>query len=148
MHQATLESQIEKLEAISLAFMRFIQSRGMCHKLNLTFPQCALLQIVHRAPQSKMSELAQRLGVSMANLTNMTDRLIKNRLINRLPDSHDRRVVRIELTGKGQRTINAYLDNKRSHMKDILSRFSDRERAIFINLMQKLGNFMQEGVND
>ncbi len=51
------------------------------------------------------SELARRLYISRPYITRLVDGLIADRLVERMPDETDRRVIRIRITGDGVRRL-------------------------------------------
>ena len=51
------------------------------------------------------SELARRLYISRPYITRLVDSLITEHLVERLPDEKDRRIIRIRITGEGERRL-------------------------------------------
>lgn len=52
-----------------------------------------------------VSEVGRRLFISKPQMTHLVDRLISLGLVARQPDEHDRRVINIALTSRGERTL-------------------------------------------
>jgi len=75
-----------------------------------------------------LGELAQFLGVSPATMTGITTRLVRRRLIERIPDAADRRVIKVALTAEGARALAAVTDPARAFYAELLSRLG-RERT-------------------
>lgn len=71
-------------------------------EFGLTYSDFAILDLCSRAP-AKASDVARRLGVSAAGATDAIDRLEARRLVRRVPDPTDRRVVLIRPTPGGER---------------------------------------------
>lgn len=57
------------------------------------------------APGLKVSELAQQLGVHLSTASNMLRRLEELALVKRMRINDDHRVVRLQLTAKGDRSL-------------------------------------------
>ena len=57
---------------------------------------------------SPISQIADSLGISKSNMTPIIDNLIKYGLVNRYPDSHDRRILRVELTDKAYKLLDSF----------------------------------------
>jgi DNA-binding MarR family transcriptional regulator len=74
--------------------LQFWDNRG------LTMAQLRLMHLVYLEDGQTITELAEQMHVRKPTITGLTDRLIKHRLIRRLNDRADRRVVRIGLTMK------------------------------------------------
>ncbi|MGA8117676.1 MAG: MarR family transcriptional regulator [Actinocatenispora sp.] len=69
--------------------------------INLTMQQLKVLISVAAGITSGQS-LAEGLGVTLATITGIVDRLAGQHLVGRREDPHDRRIRRVELTDKGQ----------------------------------------------
>jgi DNA-binding MarR family transcriptional regulator len=79
--------------------LEFWDNRG------LTMAQLRLMHLVHLSDQQTITELAEQMQVRKPTITGLTDRLIKHKLIRRVNDRADRRVVRIVLTNEGRRVL-------------------------------------------
>ena len=71
----------------------------------LTVPQLKILLLLYLHGGTSGQELSRVLGVRMATVTGIVDRLVAGRLVGRREDPQDRRVRRVELTGHGSRLI-------------------------------------------
>jgi DNA-binding MarR family transcriptional regulator len=68
----------------------------------------------------RMTVLAREVVVTKAGLTAMIDRLEHKGLVARTADPHDRRAIRVTLTGEGERTFRAAA---KVHLAGIRERF-------------------------
>jgi len=57
---------------------------------------------------SPISQIADNLGISKSNMTPIIDNLINYGLVNRYPDSRDRRILRVELTDKASKRLDSF----------------------------------------
>ena len=57
---------------------------------------------------SPISQIADNLGISKSNMTPIIDNLISYGLVNRYPDSRDRRILRVELTDKACKLLDSF----------------------------------------
>ncbi|MFY1698223.1 MarR family winged helix-turn-helix transcriptional regulator [Solwaraspora sp. WMMA2101] len=71
----------------------------------LTVSQLKILLLLYLHGSTSGQELSQVLGVRMATVTGIVDRLVAHRLVGRREDPQDRRVRRVELTGDGRDLI-------------------------------------------
>lgn len=88
-----------------------------------------------------MSEIANKIGVTLAAVTHQIDTLEKQGLIKRLSDSADRRVVRIKLTKKGSAQV---VELKKEFAKkiQILAKFlGENDTKDLIRLVKKMSEF-------
>lgn len=101
--------------------LRFWDSRG------LTMSQLRLMFLVLRRGRPTVGELAEEMKVKPATITGLTDRLVRQRLIERQADPADRRVVRITLTSEGRRVLSELEAAGRAYLHEVLSRMDDEE---------------------
>jgi DNA-binding MarR family transcriptional regulator len=84
----------------------------------LTMPQARVLFTLVSGDQSA-GELAEQLGVTPSTITGITDRLVRQDLIERQEDSRDRRVVRLALTEEGRRLTVEIVESSRSYLRQV-----------------------------
>jgi DNA-binding MarR family transcriptional regulator len=95
-------------EAILIALRRVIRavelhSRKLVQSHGLTGPQSVILREVIAAGGLTPGELARRVSVSQATVTDIVKRLEARKLLQRHPDSADRRRVVVKATRAGER---------------------------------------------
>jgi DNA-binding MarR family transcriptional regulator len=92
-----------------------------------------------------MGELSRDLEVPLSTATRTMDWLVNNGYAQRLPDPRDRRVVRVELTGKGRETFQAISAFMLGRVEQAMSPLNQAERKTFLSLLNKvLDGFEQE----
>ena len=96
--------------------LRFWDGRG------LTMPQLRLMYLLLQQDGRPVGELADEMNVRPATVTGLTDRLVRQRLIERQDDPNDRRVVRVALTAEGRRVLGEIESAGRAYMAEILAR--------------------------
>ena len=94
---------------------------------NLTLTQLKILMLLARHGTVSGGELARLLGVGLAALSGMVDRLVLHDLVTRAEDLHDRRVRRIGLTKAGSALIESIFNAGEAKMRALLSRLSAEE---------------------
>ena len=75
-----------------------------------------LAQLSRGNDGTTLIDLSRRLLVTAGNVTGMIDRMERDRLVERRPDSKDRRVTRVHLTEKGKQLAETVIPK---HTKDI-----------------------------
>ena len=76
---------------------------------------------------SPISQIADYLGISKSNMTPIIDNLINHGLVNRYPDSNDRRILRVELTDKTWKLLDSFRIAIRNSFAERISPLSDDE---------------------
>lgn len=85
-----------------------------------------------------MGEFSNALSVPLSTATRIADWLVDNGYIQRLPDSDDRRVVRVALTDAGEKLYDAIDRYIRQRIQQILSNLTNEERTILLTLVGKV----------
>ncbi len=85
-----------------------------------------------------MSELSRRLMVSNGNVTGLTERLVRERLVSRTPSLTDRRTQLVRITPAGRRALRAMTPGHRAWIDDMFAGLSASERATLAALVAKL----------
>ena len=111
---------------------------------HLTLSQFKILMLLARHGNVSGGELARLLGVGLAALSGMIDRLVQQDLVSRTEDLRDRRVRRIGLTKKGAELIGSILNAGEAKMRQLLSRLSDEELEVVARASQLLVKAAEE----
>jgi len=112
-------------------------------KHGITTTQCALLHVLWERDGLKGIELGERLRIDGATITGMLDRLEQNGIIERRPDSRDRRINLIFVTDKGKELEVPVKEVLKEVEDAVLSGFTEEETAIFKKMMTVIG--LEEG---
>ena len=96
-----IEGIVDRIAAIQRRIRRMLDETLEEH--GLSYGEWSVLSALHWAPDNRRTagELATKVELSSAAMTNRLDRLEDADLIRRLPDPDDRRAVQVELTKKG-----------------------------------------------
>ena len=82
------------------------------------------------------SELADSLGVTRANITNLLTTLIDKKLIKQIEDKEDRRKKRLILTQRGEDLIKK-MQPARQHSNEVMLKgLSDKDKEQFLKYIQ------------
>jgi len=114
---------------------RQLHQRG----LGVTPAQSRLLRtLAHCESPPRMADLAERLEVVPRAVTTLVDGLEASGKVRRVPDPANRRVIRIELTDDGVKTLQELRDVRRAAAEEILAPLSAEERAMLGGLLTTL----------
>lgn len=67
----------------------------------ITLQQMHTLETLGACGDLRMKELAEKMGITTGSLTVLVDRLVRAGLVERKPNDHDRRSIRVGLTPEG-----------------------------------------------
>ncbi|MDI3387938.1 MarR family transcriptional regulator [Streptomyces sp. B-S-A8] len=107
--------------------------------VGLTPGESRLLRLVaHHTTPPRMADLAHDLEVVPRAVTSLVDSLETAGCVRRAPDQENRRVIRIELTDEGRKTLRTLRDARRAAAEDILAPLTAGEREVLGGLLTTL----------
>lgn len=96
--------------------------RRLRDRFDTTLPRFDLMAQLDRMPNGMtLGELSRRMMVSNGNVTGLVDRLAAQGLVQRVPDSRDRRVQFVKLTAEGRRSFRAMARENARWVADIFA---------------------------
>jgi len=104
--------KIEHTEAVS---------RGVSHR------SMTIMSMLEHEELLPVSEIGRRLLISKPQMTHLIDKLTQEGIVERLPDSSDRRVINIRLTPRGKVKLAKDKDVIRDSIRKKLSCLADSE---------------------
>jgi len=131
-------SEIRKYRMALRQFQRLVgvQLRGSCCGVTLT--QCSvLLDIEEHGPQT-MGQLVLRLNLEHSALSRTVDGLVSKKLVARLRDDSDRRLVWIRLTENGVSTCQEIHETGDKRCFQVFENIPPSERAAVIQNFETL----------
>ena len=112
---------------------------GLRAQFETTLPRFDLMAQLERAREGmKMNELSRRMMVTGGNITGITDQLVNEDLVERVPVQGDRRAYRVRLTGKGRKQFSDMALAHEAWVVDAFAGLSAREIATLHRLLGKV----------
>ena len=84
-----------------------------------------------------IGELRKNARVKRSTITVMVDRLEKDRIAERVKDTADRRVVKVQLTDKGKKIRSEFYQKRRKEMEAIFSKLPEKEKRALLDHLHK-----------
>jgi DNA-binding MarR family transcriptional regulator len=113
--------------------------RALMEPIGVTLAQSRLLRaLAHCEEPPRMADLAQRLDVVPRAVTTLVDALEERELVRRVPDPHNRRVIRIELRESGGQALHELRRARRTAAAELLAPLNDEQRAALTALLAVL----------
>jgi DNA-binding MarR family transcriptional regulator len=91
----------------------------------------------------RMSDIANNVDAPMSTLTNVMDKLVEKKLINRDHSGEDRRVINVSLTQAGKDAYRNVLNQKKKVAERMLSQLSDKDQTKAINYLTDLASVIR-----
>ena len=113
--------------------------RRLMEPLGITPAQGRLLRsLAHCCEPPRMADLAQRLDVVPRAVTTLVDALEAAELVRRVPDPHNRRVIRVELCERGRGALRELRQARRTAAAELLAPLDHEQRAALTALLTVL----------
>lgn len=136
---AHMEKDLRYISAI-------IKERGrrILSNYTITPPQFIALQWLFEHGDMTIGDLSNKMYLAFSTTTDLVDRMEKNKLVKRVRDEQDRRVVRIHLLSEGERIIEEVIDKRRVYLDSVLADFNEQQVKDFSALLTKLHQEMKK----
>lgn len=93
----------------------------------VTFSQLNVLMLVARTESGTITNIASFLRVSLPAASKAVNRLVSQKLIERLQGGADRRKNELALTPKGESVLNEYLQIQREALQSLFPKYSETQ---------------------
>ena len=114
----------------------------------LTLPQILTLCTLHDHGPRCVSSVAQVLHLSQPATSQLVDRLVQERLVDRAEDPGDRRRKRLAITSRGIRLVTRLIDAKSRGLDHAASRLTPRVRKNLAAALEAALRQLQRGNPD
>ena len=134
-----IKNNILKENDISKNFQSPLNQGEECSP-GLSIPHSHVRVIFYLADSnsSPISQIADNLNISKSNMTPIIDNLISYGLVDRYPDSKDRRILRVELTTKARTLLDAFRAAICNSFVEKISPLSDDEVTMLSDSISNL----------
>ncbi len=92
--------------------------------------------------------LAQRCLVSAGAISQRLARAEAEGLVTRAPAGTGRKSIAVTLTAAGHHALLPVVDELLAHETELVSSFTDKERVLLVDLLERLGDHVGGGAND
>lgn len=107
---------------------------------NLTILQLHALIFIAKSGHTHMREIAEHFHVEMPTATSLLNKLCKMKLVDRLSDKKDRRLVKVTLTRAGKELLKKARTQYESKIDKTLGYLSKEEKEVLMVILLKLIN--------
>jgi DNA-binding MarR family transcriptional regulator len=92
----------------------------------LSMPQIGLLMRLYHKGGCDVTAISRYSGVTNAATSQLVDRLVEKKLVERMEDAQDRRVKRLSLTPKGREFVEASIRERYQWVEELISNLPAR----------------------
>jgi MarR family transcriptional regulator, 2-MHQ and catechol-resistance regulon repressor len=105
----------------------------------LTQPQFGVLEMLGHLGPMTIGDIGKRMLVTGGCVTVILDNLEKDGLVERIRSVEDRRVIKVQLTDKGQSTFTNVFGKHAHRVAELASVLTEEEQRQLSTLLRKLG---------
>lgn len=105
---------------------------------NTKFNILVILYKGHKEEPMYMSQIGERMLLSNANITGLTDRLEKQAYVRRVRSSEDRRKIVVEITREGVECVERVIKDYIRWSEKLMNPLKANEKEKFVELLKKL----------
>jgi DNA-binding MarR family transcriptional regulator len=143
-----MQDELSTEESIIASLRRIIRavdlhSRFLAQRYGLTGPQVVLLKELGRRQPLSTGELAERVALGQATVSQVLDRLGKRGFVKRSRSDVDKRRVMNEITEEGRKAINTSPPLIQERFAKELKKLADWERTLILSTLQRVAHMMQ-----
>ena len=129
---------------VPMLHKKVVKSLPPCELSKLQFE---LLFKICKNNGKPMSYYSEKMMMPRSNLTVLSDKLIEERLIERLPDPVDRRVISLKLTTKGEHYIAEQRTKIGAQMMKLLAQLNDEDVIRLNSLIEEMKSILNKIIN-
>lgn len=110
----------------------------------LSFLQFIALKYVLDEGTVRMKDIARFMSITPASATALVDGLVKMRVLERITDHHDRRIVLLRATQGGRKKLDDTENLAKRELKKIFEKLSETDRDTMIAVLEKLSDILDK----
>jgi DNA-binding MarR family transcriptional regulator len=117
---------------------------GLMKEVGMTIPQMVTLHVLGMSGRMKMKDIAAELNISLPAASGIIDRMSRQKMLKRIQDEKDRRVINIELTDKGKKMLNQTVESRRSAIEQMFAKLTAEERETYLKILKRVKQAISE----
>ena len=91
-----------------------------------------------------IGEIAKNARVKRSTITDMVDRMEKDKIAERIRDPKDRRLVKVKLTSKGKRMRKDFYKRRHNEFQKIFEQLGDKKTSRFISHLNEARKLLKQ----
>jgi DNA-binding MarR family transcriptional regulator len=121
----------------------FKRGRSILVDLEISALQYNALLTIREFGPLTMGELGKHLFVACSTATDLANRMERAKLVERVRDTRDRRVVRLHMLPRGDEVLDAVIIERQSFVGEVLEDYTDEEYVELLRGLELLAQRME-----
>jgi DNA-binding MarR family transcriptional regulator len=97
------------------------------YAVNITTLHFEIMMLLEDEGVLHLAEIGEKLFIAKAHMTQLVNKLVELKLVERTLDSSDRRIINISLTAQGRCVLNQHKDNIMTSILESISSLTNQE---------------------
>ncbi|HRF46029.1 MAG TPA: MarR family winged helix-turn-helix transcriptional regulator [Anaerolineales bacterium] len=138
-------------DRIQRATYELVRAYALCDRvcgeqIGITAAQGYTLLALSSPESVSMNDLSQTMQLAISTMTRMVDQLVLKKLVERVPDPDDRRVVRVRLTRKGHEVQAKLREALREIFAEVVRSLPDGQQETIVQGLEVLNNAFTDAI--
>jgi len=104
----------------------------------LSYIQFQTLSFLQKQKKPTMKEISKHIHITAPSATILIDNLVRMKLVSRIHDKIDRRIIRLIITTEGKEELKKGLIAAKKHLIKIFSKLSEKDKNDLMRVLTKL----------
>lgn len=141
MTHSSLKKFTQELNVLMPSVMRGVLKNHPTEMCEFLTPhQLLILDLLNKKGPMMMTEIAREMGFSFPAATGVVTRLHSFKMVARVYDKEDRRIIRIVLTQKAKKLINRIRYYREKIVNKIFGKLTEKERQSYLSILKKVND--------
>lgn len=119
------------------------RDRSILTEMGISNPQFIALLTLNEFGPLTMGELCKHLMTACSTATDLADRMERDGLVERVRDSKDRRIVRMNMLSKGKVVVDLVINERRRFLEKVLLEYKSEEHAMLLASLKLFADRME-----
>ncbi len=149
MSNLSLSEFADKMNEVMPVIMKEFARRQVneLYKGKITLPQFLILEFLDRQGESKMTALANFMGVTTAAMTGVVERLVRDSYATRENTPQDRRIIKVRLTAKGSGLVDKINGQRHKMVVNTFGKISGHDRQEYLRILMQIKDILAQKEN-
>ncbi|MDZ7264365.1 MAG: MarR family transcriptional regulator [candidate division KSB1 bacterium] len=112
-------------------------------QLGLSVVEFRCLRAIFENKHLTVNQLAQAMSLTSSRITRIIDELVTRKLVSRINDKNDRRVINLSLTPEGEKLAQKSIDHYLKIHEEIIKYIPAEDHRAMIKLLEKLNRSVE-----
>ena len=148
-HERPSLQEILFLKALNSSYrLLFNYGARLIKELDVTMAQAYMLLFLAYHPDMTLEEISKELLLAKSAIHLTLHQLVKGGYLEKVPDLHDKRMFHFKMLEKGSVLLPVFYKMMRDMNNRALSVLTDKEKATFLSLLDKVNQQIKEEYKD